>query len=357
MTFVDELVTAGVVSPEGLETLQIAGATTPEEVYELVSHFPGLTDLDTRRLLVMAREQLDESVVTAIDSASEQAPIAASTLGALPPDGSLDADNYQLGSPAFVGPILADPDLNVLPSAPWPVRDQWLRGTCVAHSIVALVEHFNAGNTMPDYSEQFLFAQAKQLDNMPNIDGTQLEFGANALRAHGVCDELSLRYNPTPVAADIGHVSSLPTSAAAMARHPPPAYQRMRRPTPRGAAKALYSQLNRRRLPVAISVPVFFDTLRHNVSNWMTPRALNYGEVTNPLRGMLARGGHAVCVTGYVNDASAAGGGWFIFRNSWGPEWARLAPPGVRGRPSPAVGYGAISAYYVDRFLWEYCHL
>ena len=41
-----------------------------------------------------------------------------------------------------------------------------------------------------------------------------------------------------------------------------------------------------------------------------------------PLPGEDTRGGHAMCMVGYQDDAAAPGGGFFIVRNSWGEGWA-----------------------------------
>ena len=107
---------------------------------------------------------------------------------------------------------------------------------------------------------------------------------------------------------------------------------------------------------VAISLPVAEDPLAQGVNNWTTAVGRLYGVVLDPPP-VVARTtkGHAVCVTGFVPDANEATGGYFIFRNSWGAGWASGAP--VAGRRSPEVGYGEVSATYVDRYLWEWCAL
>jgi hypothetical protein len=53
-------------------------------------------------------------------------------------------------------------------------------------------------------------------------------------------------------------------------------------------------------------------------------------------------------------DASEPGGGWFIFRNSVGLNWASGISPSVEPPHVPARGYGAISATYVEGHCWEY---
>jgi hypothetical protein len=61
-------------------------------------------------------------------------------------------------------------------------------------------------------------------------------------------------------------------------------------------------------------------------------------------------GGHAITLVGYRDnskepeDSHRPGGGYFIFRNSWGQDWA---PQG------PARGYGYLPYDYVRRFCQE----
>jgi hypothetical protein len=121
---------------------------------------------------------------------------------------------------------------------------------------------------------------------------------------------------------------------------------------PSGAA-ALVLQLLGAGRPVAVSLPVFRDpAVPSGPINWATPVAWAYGRILNPPARSVVAGGHCVCVTGFVPDASEPNGGYFILRNSWGADWANLAPaPG--SSYSPEQGYGEISATYVDAYCWE----
>jgi len=51
MSFVDDLVRRGLVFPEGLNVLRRARVQSAEQVYELVTDFPGLKHLDTQARL------------------------------------------------------------------------------------------------------------------------------------------------------------------------------------------------------------------------------------------------------------------------------------------------------------------
>ena len=56
-------------------------------------------------------------------------------------------------------------------------------------------------------------------------------------------------------------------------------------------------------------------------------------------------GGHAMCLIGYQDDATAPGGGFFILRNSWGPSWGSTCPYGA--------GNGTIPYAYLANDGWE----
>ncbi len=363
MNFVDSLETMGHLSALEAATLRRARAETAEDVYTLATRFPGLMDIDATTLSAYAAPALSAASLAEIRDLPDQVPPASMTLGALPTNDALDQSNDILSaSPAPLSPVqvqlVSGPSIDLRPPVPWPIRDQWLRGTCVAHAVVALAEHLRGGASMSDFSEQFLFAHCKKLDGIPHSDGTWIDYARQVLGAAmtGVCDEQQLRYNPTPVAADVGQISSLPALAPPVAlTHVASSYARLTAPPPPGRAAALAAMLNVGR-PVAISVPVFYDPIVAGSNNWNVRSAVDFGEVLDPLRGMLAKGGHAVCVTGYFPDPTAAGGGWFVLRNSWSEHWGRRAGTAPR-RPAPAPGYGAISAEYVERFVWEMCQL
>jgi hypothetical protein len=122
-----------------------------------------------------------------------------------------------------------------------------------------------------------------------------------------------------------------------------------------GRAKVLRELLGNHRAPVAITVPVFAAST--GFTNWETPEAEAFGAVADPLDFLICKGGHAVCVTGFVQVPSEPCGGFFTFRNSWG-GWAASAsfnPDAFRFASAP--GYGSISASYIDNHMWEACVL
>jgi C1A family cysteine protease len=93
--------------------------------------------------------------------------------------------------------------------------------------------------------------------------------------------------------------------------------------------------------PIVFSVRTF--------RNWDFQVVQETGEIPMPLPGSTPDGGHAIVLVGYELNPTAPGGGAFIFRNSWGKDWARL-----RGRHGG--GYGTLFFDYLkDNALEGYC--
>ncbi|WP_375341272.1 C1 family peptidase [Xanthomonas perforans] len=243
---------------------------------------------------------------------------------------------------------------------PWPVRNQYFRGTCVAFAIAALRESLICelkGGTA-DLSEQFLYwaTKVKVGDPWPTDDGTTLKFALAALQQYGICQEAECIYNPdevindpgqsmpphAPTSVSIASASSFSMSASSYSSLSP-------------GVTALIDALRKGR-PLAVSLPVFSDPLAGPSSNnWNSPTGILYGEVLDPPPTSIVTGGHAACLTGFVPDAMEPSGGYFIIRNSWGVDWG-CDLPSVTWH-GPEAGYGQISATYVDQFLWEWAQL
>ena len=55
-----------------------------------------------------------------------------------------------------------------------------------------------------------------------------------------------------------------------------------------------------------------------------SPKSFTYNPLTSSgsiISGLSLLGGHAVPIIGYINQASAPGGGYFIVENSWNTNW------------------------------------
>ncbi len=78
------------------------------------------------------------------------------------------------------------------------IRNQGVRGTCVAHACTA-VREFLMRDTHADLSEQFLYWAARQKLITPILKdrpGLLLLYGMSALQENGICAEADWRYNP-----------------------------------------------------------------------------------------------------------------------------------------------------------------
>jgi hypothetical protein len=130
---------------------------------------------------------------------------------------------------------------------------------------------------------------------------------------------------------------------------------------PPGIAQKVYDLLAEGR-PVAVSFPVFYLSPGSSLTTLDNPRTDASGEVIKPPLGSAVQStltgantpGHAVCIVGFQPDPLDTAGGWFIFRNSFGSDWADSIDPGKSTPPHvPARGYGAIPASYVENYCWE----
>src|SRR5687767_11237249 len=107
-----------------------------------------------------------------------------------------------------------------------PIKNQGMRGTCVAHASVACLEaefekHSTTAKGNLDLSEQYLYWACKSIDGSPRSEGTFIKFAADILLtglpgkkvSGGVCSEKQWPYNRYPVA---GNESQGPPPAIAL---------------------------------------------------------------------------------------------------------------------------------------------
>ena len=215
-----------------------------------------------------------------------------------------------------------------------PVRDQGERGTCVAFGAVALREFLI--DRKEDLSEQFLYWACKELDGFPGA-GTYIHTAMSALAEYGVCGEALWPYNPR----DEGDEGQGPPPANAVNRAEEYRLGSTRTVEPNLVIHykhVLAGDDDTPGMPVVIATLVFrswfFSSETHRT-----------GKITMPLPGEDPHSGHAWCVVGYVDDAQAPGGGYFIIRNSWSGGWAPDSPE--------APGHAVMPYEYVERFAVE----
>jgi len=357
----DALAQAGVPEKE-LAVLDQAGARTPETIVALARAFPviaqqGLVDFAqvSGALAQVAGEQYQRAIA-ALTREAQTGPVESFSFGALAPEG----DDWQKGvSVPFAASYTAMAEALAPVMVPvcdgWAVRDQGRRGTCVSFATCAAIEQKRCreGHGAGDLSEQFAYWAIKTEPNepFPHQDGSTLVFGGRSLQRRGCCDEGDWRYNPSPGPTVDQGGPNLPSRTLlqkAIANRPVARIQVVHKLTS-GKARLVHDELATGRA-VAISVPVFTDAITHT-SNWSTLAARRYGAVADPPPTSVADGGHAVCVVGFVADATEPLGGWFILRNSWNTSWGHALPNSAYHAPAP--GYGQISASYLDRYLWE----
>lgn len=355
-------------STDVLAVIEQSGARDARSVLSLLVSFPTLAqrglidapDMSARLASVVGRKFFE--IKADIESADEMKEGLPRSLGAMMPSDALwkIGDEVRSTKAAYT-PItrgVADDDIDLRVCLPWPVRNQGHRGTCVSFATTALMERFYCSSygASIDFSEQFLYWAIKMHgnDGRPNEDGTWLENAIAVVGSHGVAEEKYWPYNPNAIPGNISHgspgsPSELAINDAASRRMTAVFYEG----SPRRAAGDVLRLLKQGR-PVAICLPVFEDPIS-KITNWDTAVGVQLGIVLDPPPTSVMKGGHAVCVTGFVSDADEPKGGYFVIRNSWSTVWGQLLP--AAGAYGPEPGYGQVSATYVDRYMSEYAAL
>lgn len=367
MDYLQSLLEQRVVTEAQYHLLKSVGVFDPISFYALVTHFPGLHQyLPVQHLSSVAQSQMMSHGMWATNQQGIFGNPPIFPMGANNPGGATAGLGTQvplstpprprLQVPAQLGSVDLDH-----PS--WVVKDQGLRGTCVAHAVTACIEQ-SLYDHRYNASEQFMFWACKQHDGALSQDGSTLSGAKIALEKCGYLPEVYWAYNPRPGVTVCQKDTPPPPpkpsqddlkDALAEAANAPFSVKYTK-----GTPKSGDSQRLRQDLAdgcvVAISLPVFRDVSRSTNDNWNTFDAVDYGFVLNPVPSSVIAGGHAVCVVGFVADDSEENGGFFIVRNSWGDRWAgRIGSMPVL-RPGHYVrrrGYGQVSATYVENWLWE----
>ena len=262
----------------------------------------------------------------------------------------------------------------------WPVRDQFGRGTCVAFATLAALELLEACQTdLPPerLSEQFF--HHTMLDRYPLAEDVAAEVPEGGVLLHpawlalahsGVLGAEHAPYRIARFNADERpeHVADLEALAGQKVRMPK-AYGTIGAPAEIDASHIAKITTDARTeqtileflkagLPVAVGVPMFVHP--SGLTNWTLPGAMRSGVVLCPedagapaLEGPRDEG-HVVCVTGFLPDPSEPLGGWFVFRNSWGLEFASHATIPSDEISAGTRGYGLLSATHINIHCWEY---
>lgn len=235
-----------------------------------------------------------------------------------------------------------------------PVRNQFYRGTCVAFATVAMLEAQMLQSTREafDLSEQYVYFRARQHDANKADDGTRLEFALDGLQAYGACLESSLRYE----AYHDWSQANLFQPAAYSLQSLDQEAQRFRITGSNRFSATSIDEIKSALLryeTVSVEVLVFNDAwfdngVTQSIGEVQMPLT-TYNSVGQEVLEDRCVGAHAIAIVGYVdtpdvNDLRTwrPGGGYFIFKNSWGTEWAASGPHGA--------GYGVLPYGYPQRY-------
>lgn len=192
-----------------------------------------------------------------------------------------------------------------------PVRDQGLRGTCLAFAVTGAHEVARAvgGPVVENLSDEALYWGCKIVDGNW-ASGTRFSSAAVALRSTGQPLEAvwpydphraeGVRFDPPKQPTADWHISGLESLALVRSE--------------------LRAEIDRGR-PVLLGLTVF--------DSFFVPTAA--GRIEPPVPGSPPRGGHAVIAVGYDPGA-------FLIRNSWGSTWA-------------IGGYAWLANEYVERHV------
>ncbi len=264
----------------------------------------------------------------------------------------------------------------------WPVRDQFGRGTCVAFATLAAVELVRARQTdMPPerLSEQFFHhimleqhPLSKDVAAEVPVGGVLLHQAWLALTHSGVVGAEHAPYKParfdntesarpessSDVIARAGQNKIAPKAYGTIGAPTEMDDQHVEKITPGAQTELTILGFLQAGLPVALGVPLFQHP--SGLSNWTLPSAMRSGVVPCPedegapvLDGP-RDDGHVVCITGFIPDPQEPLGGWFVFRNSWGLDFASHATIPTDETSIQTRGYGMLSATHINAYCWEY---
>jgi C1A family cysteine protease len=204
--------------------------------------------------------------------------------------------------------------VDLRPQCP-PVYDQGRIGSCTANAIAAAIQfdRLKSGE-QPDFvpSRLFIYYNERAIEGHVGYDsGAQIRDGVKSVAQLGVCPESDWPYDDTPADGDGGPF--------------PPGARDGEKPSPECYAEAKkYTAVQYQRLSHTLSqvkgclaegYPFVFG-ITVFPSFWSAP---GQQAVVTPLptASEAPVGGHAVLAVGYDD-----GKGWFVVRNSWGPNAA-----------------------------------
>lgn len=203
------------------------------------------------------------------------------------------------------------------------VRDQGPRGTCLAFAVTSAheFERITEHGASQHLSEEVLFWGARQYRKLePNdIGGINVDSAAKALGDWGQPEGHLWPYDETRdhTACDYG-----PPDEAV---NPANCFRASLMTVPPTVAEVLNHLRDGHAVVLAVRMS---NSFFYTADGWI--------DVPSPSESI--QHNHAILLAGFVEDISVAGGGYFIFRNSWGAAWGD-------------GGYGYLPFEYVS--LWS----
>ncbi len=363
------------LSDAEVEFLRVGAIRSFDEFHAVLEASPSLEAPGSRIRrgeLIARMEALDSMLSPEYQRALQQprlSPMIVGGAGALttaddgealapPPNWPAPLDALPLGSKPANAANLAPQQLRDL----WPVRDQKLNPTCVGFAAGGAIERAwmpPAAAAPTQLSAVFLYNRsvlripANRQPPGAAQGASRLEAARAAMIADGICLE--------PVWSDGQPHDTEPSDAAKQAAAPNRTdrlihleLSPLRVQRPGNAARIAFDLLSQG-LPVAIALPLFRDPKAGvGRDNWNILSAVKTGKVADKQIGWeQLEMGHAVCVLAFQPDPQEPAGGWFIFRNSVGDDWAKNPNLLTQGPRVPARGWGALSATMVNEHAWE----
>ncbi len=196
-----------------------------------------------------------------------------------------------------------------------PVRNQGALGACVAFACTSLREfmvrrqvyHLSQDTRLIHLSPLYNYLKARQLmgdEFLGKDSGAYIRNGVKALAKFGCATELEWPYDPARFA------------------EAPPDYAEAWADVFKIWAYSSINTLAEMKLALAhgfgfVMAVKIFD----NVFNGLFPLPLPGGFLPLPTPSSVLISLHALAFYGYRDDPDVAGGGYFMFPNSWGREW------------------------------------
>ncbi|CAM3303734.1 C1 family peptidase [Paenibacillus taichungensis] len=199
-----------------------------------------------------------------------------------------------------------------------PIRPQGNEGTCVAFAAVVGVKEYQEKKEHEhtiELSPRYLYQKCKELDGIPDEEGTYPRVAVKVLYDQGCCEESYWPY----IACELGTPQIGADENAAKYRI---------------KAFASLNSISSMKRSLVINGPFIAGVVVFEES-WFNEQTDRTGVIGMPPEDLISNGGHAICIVGYDNTTKR-----FKFKNSWGDGWGER-------------GYGYLPYEYMKRYCTE----